>query len=855
MKTLLSISLVFVLSTFISEAQTTLTFPFTGAPQTWTVPSCVTAVNYTVAGAQGGGAGGGQGAVITGTIAVTPGDVFTFLSGGASAGTAGGYGGGGEGQLANTAIEASSGGGGGSTLLVNGVPITIAGGGGGTGGGTSLAIGGNGGCATGFAGTSPFGQGGSSGTQVAGGLGGPPWVAAGNSGSAGSIGQGGAGATDPCFNVAPGGGGGGGYYGGGGGGSDCFGGAPYGGGSGGGGSSLVPAGAACAAGTNTGNGFITITFIGGLLAVASNTGPYCEGELIQLNSSGGSIYNWTGPNGYTSNLQNPMIAVSAVNMSGTYQVIVTDIACADIDTATTDVLVSPIPYVDPIIDQSICAGETILQIDFTGIVPLTAYSWTNTNINTGMALNGTDFIASFVGTAVGAVETSVVTIIPSTAFCSGPSEDFTITVWPAPSINVGVDSIICQNGEATLNATGVGVGAPFTYHWDHTTNTGATQIEYPTTTDFYPVYVENQYGCISTSDSILITVLPPLSGTITPWDTVCPGYGTSISATSTGGLGQPYTFTWSTSEIFTGIGAHTIDVAPASTTSYTVTVTDGCESTPLVLSTNVRVAPVPVPLIDVLNPEQCEPAIFDIVNVTDPALNQYTYWLVNGTDQYLNQDTIITQALMAGQYDVQLIVTSFEGCIDSTTFTDILAVDPKPIADFRYSPNPVLMFNTNVRFINYSTNGYTYQWYFDGGIPSQSTQTNVDVIFPDGISGRYDVTLITTSELGCTDTMIHELIVFPEILIYAPNTFTPDGDEHNQSWQLYMEGIDIYDFELLIFNRWGEVVWESHDISVGWDGTYGGQPVQSGNYTWIVRTKGLLDDGKYTYNGHINLLR
>lgn len=426
---------------------------------------------------------------------------------------------------------------------------------------------------------------------------------------------------------------------------------------------------------------------------------------------------------------------------------------------------------------------------------------------------------------------------------------------PLPvTISVSNDTLICENGTAQLSATATG-GTSYLFHWDHTASTLANQSVSPGAATTYTVYAENQLGCFSPPATIDVTIRPSLSGTITPWDTVCPGYGTSITATGVGGIGQPYTFTWSTSEVFSGVGMHTINVNPAVTTTYTVTVTDGCESTPLVMTTNVRVAPVPVPLVDVLNPIQCEPAIFEIVNVTDPTMSEYSYWLVNGVDQYLNQDTITTSAFMAGQYDVQLIITSYEGCIDSTTFTELLNVDPKPIADFKYSPNPVLMFNTDVHFTNYSWNGYTYEWTFEGGIPYQSTQTNVDVTFPDGVEGRYDIQLITTSELGCVDTMDHELIVFPEVLIYAPNAFTPDDDEHNQTWQLYMEGIDIYDFELLIFNRWGEVIWESNDISVGWDGTYGGRIVEAGTYTWIVRTKGLLDDAKYTYNGHINLLK
>ena len=203
----------------------------------------------------------------------------------------------------------------------------------------------------------------------------------------------------------------------------------------------------------------------------------------------------------------------------------------------------------------------------------------------------------------------------------------------------------------------------------------------------------------------------------------------------------------------------------------------------------------------------------------------------------------------------RLIVTSYEGCVDSLTFDDLLMVDPKPVADFRYTPNPVLMFNTEVLFTNYSFNGYSYQWYFEDGFPSQSTQTNVQVQFPDGVTGEYDVMLITTSELNCADTMEHTLVVFPEVLIYVPNSFTPDDDEYNQNWRVYLEGIDMYDFELLIYNRWGELIWESHDVEVGWDGTYNGMNVETGTYTWVIRASEMLNDNKYTWDGHINLLR
>ena len=115
-------------------------------------------------------------------------------------------------------------------------------------------------------------------------------------------------------------------------------------------------------------------------------------------------------------------------------------------------------------------------------------------------------------------------------------------------------------------------------------------------------------------------------------------------------------------------------------------------------------------------------------------------------------------------------------------------------------------------------------------------------MFPDGQTGEYLVTLIATSEFNCIDTTTAKIVVFPEVLIYAPNTFTPDNDEHNQSWGIHIEGIDIFDFDLYIFNRWGELVFETKTMGEGWDGVYKGQLQMMDVYTWMVEAIG--SDGR-----------
>lgn len=427
---------------------------------------------------------------------------------------------------------------------------------------------------------------------------------------------------------------------------------------------------------------------------------------------------------------------------------------------------------------------------------------------------------------------------------------------PAPVIlSLSNDTIVCQNGIATLSASATG-GTSYSFIWDHTSSIAGTQQVSPIATGYYPVYAQNEFGCNSQPDSILVTVRAPITGSLTPLDQfVCPGYpGTIQTQNVTGGIGAPYNFVWSTGATGTG-NNHSITESPLVPTIYTVTITDACESTPLVISTSIQTYALPVPQFVVDKPEQCEPAVFGITNTTDPNLSASCSWFFSDGQEFLNTDQVTTIPMFAGAYDFQMVVVSPNGCIDSITFLHALDVKAQPIADFKWSPDPILMFNTEVLFSNYSTGADFYQWYFPGASPSTGNQENVSVMYPDGVAESYQVTLIATSSLGCDDTITKTVVVNPEVLLYAPNTFTPDGDEFNQSWRVFMEGIDLTNFELLVFNRWGELVFESHDLNHEWDGTYHGEILPQGSYIWTIRTKDLLTDKKYEYNGSVTILR
>ena len=254
-----------------TQAQQTITenFSFTGGPQYWTVPSCVTSINVTIAGGEGGGTYGGGGAILNGTLTVIPGQQLEINVGGEANMQNGGWNGGGNGVTANGLSNYSFGGGGASDIRLTPYSIAdrivVAGGGGGMGGGNTDDDGGDGGCQNGMNGATTFGFGANGGTQNNGGGGGNPW-GGGATGNAGAIAVGGNGAVDICYNLGPGGGGGGGYYGGGGGGSDCWSFGSLGGGGGGGGSSFpIGPNMICTQGlNNSGNGFVEIEYTFGV---------------------------------------------------------------------------------------------------------------------------------------------------------------------------------------------------------------------------------------------------------------------------------------------------------------------------------------------------------------------------------------------------------------------------------------------------------------------------------------------------------------------------------------------------------------------------------------------------------------
>ena len=121
---------------------------------------------------------------------------------------------------------------------------------------------------------------------------------------------------------------------------------------------------------------------------------------------------------------------------------------------------------------------------------------------------------------------------------------------------------------------------------------------------------------------------------------------------------------------------------------------------------------------------------------------------------------------------------------------------------------------------------------------------------------NYVLQLLVISEDGCTDSSQVLIRVKGGVLFYIPNTFTPDGDEFNNTFTpVFTTGFDPANYLCTIYNRWGETVFVSNQSEVGWDGTYDNRPCSEGLYTYIIKYKNPDLDEYQIVSGHLNLLR
>ena len=199
------------------------------------------------------------------------------------------------------------------------------------------------------------------------------------------------------------------------------------------------------------------------------------------------------------------------------------------------------------------------------------------------------------------------------------------------------------------------------------------------------------------------------------------------------------------------------------------------------------------------------------------------------------------------------IVNGVDFYPNTTAMYYVIATDPVALAGVTNGEFTNLQPET-VDFLNNSTGAVAYQWNFADGLPLSNEFAPSHEFFSEN-SINYNVELVAFSPVGCTDTTYVVIEIAEEVIYFIPNSFKADGDEFNQSFKpVFTSGVDPFDFTILFYNRWGEVIYETHDFNVGWDGTYAGKKVQSGTYSWTLEFKIRESDERRVQSGHVTII-
>ncbi|MEQ1734154.1 MAG: T9SS type B sorting domain-containing protein, partial [Bacteroidia bacterium] len=208
-----------------------------------------------------------------------------------------------------------------------------------------------------------------------------------------------------------------------------------------------------------------------------------------------------------------------------------------------------------------------------------------------------------------------------------------------------------------------------------------------------------------------------------------------------------------------------------------------------------------------------------------------------------------------------LIVTTSEGCKDTLTLIDNIAVYPLPLAGFKTTPASVDMFNPEIKITDQSHLATTIVWNYNNGDIKQITNTNPvnsihDYIYTYTDSGTYIIKQLVLTDKGCRDSISHPVRVNPITTLYVPNVFTPDGDGLNDYFMV--RGINIKELSLIVFDRYGEVIARVQDISSkGWDGTdiRQGKLCQQEVYNWKLEYTDVFNTKHKGLVGTVTLIK
>jgi gliding motility-associated-like protein len=530
--------------------------------------------------------------------------------------------------------------------------------------------------------------------------------------------------------------------------------------------------------------------------------------IFQNDSENGDTYEWVFGDGSPNSFE--FEPTHYYTDPGTYEVmlIVSDAAgCYSPDTAYLEVEIQLLEAEAGALLDTICPGSSVELYAIGG----DNYVWGPAEyLNTQ---TGSNVVATIWEATTFTVEVQSV--------CGSSEIEVTVEVYGA-NAESGLDTAICVGGSAQLSANGGG-----TYEWSPGGSLddplAANPISTPSITTNYIVTITTPEGC-EIVDTTQVWVDQDLPFPLLPEEvSICYGSSTQIIA------GGATSYLWSPDYNISETNVYNPFVNPLVDTIYHVDFTNACGTTYDSVKVNVITVDGTISPDTTICPEG-EATLVATGGVS------YNWWPSTGLNK---PNDSITQASPGSDTQYTVLITDEFGCSISLT-TNVFLYD-----------TPQLVVSPAV----YAVVGDSTQLWAEGdGVIYWSPPYNISCahctdpyVWPE-VEFVYTATI--TDVNGCMNT--GDVPIYFDPLIYVPNAFTPNGDSFNQYFKA--QGLNIIEFEMLIFNRWGEIVKTLSSLDESWDGTYNGVPVKDDVYVWQVRYVDLKND-PHTLRGHVTVLK
>lgn len=578
-------------------------------------------------------------------------------------------------------------------------------------------------------------------------------------------------------------------------------------------------------------------------------------------SSGANSYLWTFGDGGGSVLSNPphIYFNQGLNDATFIPTLIATSSFGCSDTATFTLLVhpSPIAQFTPG-DPTGCTPFPVLFDDQT--IGASAMNW---QFGDGAFLNGGPGDAQHTYTNSGSAPAFFdAQLIATSSFGCMDTTTHQIQVYPPVTAQFNVPSEGCSPFTVSIADQGLGAAQWLWDMGDGTTlvgsnithiyiNNGAADVSRTIT-----LVSTSAFGCSDTlSQVVIIHPVPSASFQATPFSQQFPAATVNINNTTPNGA---WTYGWdfgdgSTSPLQDPL-THTYSTWGTFTIELVVT-SGGCTDT---ITQDVTIGP-PLPTAGFIGQgEGCAPLTVDFTNTS--LLGETYLWNFGdgGTSQAENPSYTWNAP---GTYTVSLTVTAVGGGVNQAIKVDSIVVHPRAMAYFVLQPEEVVVPSQPLFTYNLSGNATDYLWDFGDGV----TSTELNPVHYYQAAGDFDVTLVANNEWNCPDTFSAPgaVTAIQAGDIAFPNAFTPSnsgpsgGVYDPQSFDndiFFPVYSGVQDYHLQVFDRWGELVFESFDVKRGWDGWYRGNPAKQDVYAWKAYAR--FSSGEETrLKGDVTLLR